>query len=87
MDHKGKIMRKQRRPLGLITLGHIDPIKLEEFKTAWQHQMSGAMNAFKTPIVNSSEVRFIPFKSPKRARFSLYIKTKPNANELLNHHR
>jgi len=48
---------------GLLNVkGNIPPVQFEAFKRMWHSQVSGVQNAWKTPMLNSEEVQWLPLQ-------------------------
>jgi len=48
---------------GLLNVkGNIPPVQFEAFKRAWHSQVAGVQNAWKTPMINSEEVQWMPLQ-------------------------
>lgn len=48
---------------GLLNVkGHIQPLQFEAFKRMWHSQVAGVQNAWRTPMLNSEEVQWIPMQ-------------------------
>ena len=42
--------------------GNIPPVQFEAFKRMWHSQVAGVQNAWKTPMINSEEVQWMPLQ-------------------------
>ncbi len=42
--------------------GNIPPVQFEAFKRMWHSQVSGVQNAWKTPMLNSEEIQWLPLQ-------------------------
>ena len=48
---------------GLLNVkGNVPPVQFEAFKRMWHSQVSGVQNAWKTPMLNSEDVQWIPMQ-------------------------
>jgi intein/homing endonuclease len=48
---------------GLLNVkGNVQPLQFEAFKRMWHSQVAGVQNAWKTPMLNSEEVQWIPMQ-------------------------
>lgn len=48
---------------GLLNIkGNIPPVQFEAFKRMWHSQVAGVQNAWKTPMLNSEEVQWMPLQ-------------------------
>lgn len=42
--------------------GNIPPVQFEAFKRMWHSQVAGVQNAWKTPMINSEEIQWLPLQ-------------------------
>ena len=42
--------------------GNVPPVQFEAFKRMWHSQVSGVQNAWKTPMLNSEEIQWLPLQ-------------------------
>ncbi len=48
---------------GLLNVkGNVPPVQFEAFKRMWHSQVAGVQNAWKTPMLNSEEVQWLPMQ-------------------------
>lgn len=48
---------------GLLNIkGNVPPVQFEAFKRMWHSQVAGVQNAWKTPMLNSEEVQWLPLQ-------------------------
>ncbi len=56
------MLDQQPGELGAFVKGNIPPVQFESFKRMWHSQVAGVQNAWKTPMLNSEEVQWLPLQ-------------------------
>lgn len=77
-SYNGKFFSQGSAPKGIIKVqGNVNPQRLSEFRQQWQAMVSGVMNAWKVPVMQSDQMEWIDLQKNNRdmefARWQEYL--------------
>lgn len=74
MSYNNNFFKNGSAPKGILSIsGNVNETKLREFKQQWKAQMQGVANSFKTPIIESDKMSYIPINQPLDIQWNNYI--------------